>query len=372
MYRHINIKLLFLCLFYILNINLTRMMKNWFKDSEVFFEDFEDKQSMANRIYKAPDRFDSKKKTIAIIGIDETKADSIRREFYKTTFPFEDIFITDLGNVRNTGTEFIIPILKELILNKINVLLIGSDTIQFESQIKSFEHNLFNIAFVEKAGDILFDKNINNILTKSKNINKAKLIAYQTHLFNSQKLNSKLLNNSMRLGEYRKDYKEIEPVLRDIDMMMFNLDSIRYSEIPGIKNTSPSGLTSEEACQIMKYVGLNTKVNLIDIIGYDPKFDFHSQGAMLVSQLIWYYIDGLDQKTGDDTFSHSSVSKFVVELNEYNISLEFVQSSKTSRWWVKIPGSDSSNSYFIPCSEDDYLKATRNELSTRIFNELSS
>ncbi len=347
-------------------------MKNWFKDSEVFFEIFEDKQSMANRIHKAPDKFEEKKKVLALIGIDETKADSVRRQFYKTTFPFENIFIADLGNVRNNNSEFIIPILKELVLNKVNVLLLGSDSNQFESQIKSFEHNLFNIAFVEKSGDILFDKKIHSTLAKSKNINKAKLIAFQTHLFNTQKLKPKLLNNSMRLGEYRSNYKEIEPVLRDVDMMMFNLDSIRYSEIPGIKNTSPSGLTSEEACQIMKYLGLNTKINLIDILGYDPKYDFHNQGAMFVSQLIWYYIDGLEQKTGDDHVSHDSVSKFVVELNEYNISLEFVQSSKTGRWWVKIPGNDKSRSYFLPCSEDDYLKATKNELSTRIFNELSS
>ena len=346
-------------------------MKNWFKDSDVFFEEFEGEQSMAAKIFKSPEKFADNKKSIAIIGIDAVKADSIRRQFYKTTYPFESLFIADLGNVRNTSSEFIIPILKELVSNNINVILIGSDISQFESQINSFANNLLNIAFVEKSGDILFDKNIQTVLNKYNNINRAKLIGFQTHLFDTTKLNSKLLSNSMRLGEYRSNYKEIEPVLRDVDMMMFNLDSIRYSEIPGIKNTSPSGLTSEEACQIMKYLGLNTKNNLIDILGYDPKFDFHNQGAMLVSQLLWYYIDGLDQKINDDYLDSSTVSNYVVELNEYDISLEFVRSVKTGRMWVKIPKENNENSYFIPCSEDDYNKATKNELSNRIFAELS-
>ncbi len=346
-------------------------MKNWFKDSDVFFEDFKGEQSMFYKINKSPDKLGTDKKAIAIIGIDETKADSIRREFYKTTFSFENVFVADLGNVRNTNPEFILPILKELFDNNVNVITLGSDIDQFESQFKAFDHSSFNIAFVEKSGDILFGEKTKEILYKSKNINRAKLIGFQTHLFDITKLNSKLLSNSMRLGEYRNDYKEIEPVLRDVDMVMFNLDSIRYSEIPGIKNTSPSGLTSEEACQIMKYIGLNTKDNLIDILGYDPKYDFHSQGAMLVSQLIWYYIDGLDQKTNNDFVDSSSISNYIVELNDYDISLEFAKSVKTGRWWVKIPKKNSKKSYFIPCSENDYFKATKNELSNRIFAELS-
>jgi len=346
-------------------------MENWFKESEVFYEINDDDLLLGNKIAKYPIKFKKDKPIIALIGIDEVISDSIRRELYKTAYSFEHISLVDLGNIRNTNNEFIIPILKELISNNINLILLGSDRNQFEAQIKAFSDNLFNIAFIEKSGNILFDKEIQDSLLNSNNIQKAKLIGYQSHLLNKLKLEATIYNQSMRLGEYRKDFKEIEPILRDVDLALFNLDSIRYSEVPGIKNTSPSGLTSEEACQILKYIGLNSKINLIDIIGYDPKYDFHNQGAMQVSQLIWYYIDGMNKNIKDDFSNSSSMQHFVVDLIDYNISLEFIQSKKSGRWWVNIPNIDGNESHYLPCSEDDYNKATNNEISRRIFKELS-
>lgn len=345
-------------------------MKNWFKDSEVFFEEFNDKSSLGKQIQKSPENIITTGISAVIIGIDETIADSIRRELYKTSFSFNNIYLADLGNVRNNSPEFILPILQEFLMQNINIIILGSNKQQFDSQLKAFENNFLNIGFIEKAGAILFDEGTQSLINNSNSIHKAKLIAYQTHLLNNDKLQDALYSHSMRLGQYRNNYREIEPVLRDVDLLMFNMDSIRYSEVPGIKNTSPSGLTSEEACQILKYLGLNSKINIIDIIGYEPKFDFHNQGAMMVSQLIWYYLDGIDQQISDDIMDSASISNYVVELNDYNMSLNFFQSKKTGRWWIEVPKSSEKQSYFLPCSQEDYDKATVNEISNRIFNEL--
>lgn len=346
-------------------------MENWFKESEVFFDNYDDKHLLGSRIIKYPSELNKEKPVVALLGIDETTSDSIRRQLYITAYSFTQFTLVDLGNVRNTNSEFIIPILNELNSNDVNIILLGSNRSHFDSQINAFNNKIFNIAFIEKSGNILFDKKVTKSLSKSNNIEKAKLIAYQSHLLNPSKLEREKLNHSMRLGQLRGDHKEIEPILRDVDLAMFNLDSIRYSEVPGIKNTSPSGLTSEEACQILKYIGLNSKTNIIDIIGYDPKYDFHNQGAMLVSQLLWYYLDGIDKKVYDDYSNGRAMTHFVVDLNDYSLSLEFIQSKKTGRWWVGIPETEDKKAFFLPCSEDDFEKAKNNEISRRIFNELS-
>jgi len=346
-------------------------MNNWFKDSEIFFEAFENKFSLGYQIQKGADSYVHTENGIVILGLNEIISDSIRKELYKTSFPFQNIALTDLGNIKNTNPEFIIQALKQFESEKTNILILGSDTETFELQLKTIVQRISNIAFVEKSGELFFNKNIHDQLLNSQNIIKAGLIAYQTHLLNPEKLSNKKFSNSIRLGKYRNGYKDIEPLLRNIDTLLFNMDSIRYSEVPGIKNTSPSGLTSEEACQIMKYTGLNTEFNILNFIGYEPKYDFHSQGAMMISQLIWYYIEGIDHQVQENIADKNSMISIVVDLNDYNLSLNFLQSKKTGRWWVEIPDPENSTSYHIACSEDDYDKATKNELSGRIFNELS-
>ncbi len=345
-------------------------MKNWFKESDVFYENFDDKLSIGYKIEKFPKNLKEKTNSVVVIGIDENISDSIRREFYKTSHPFERVQIYDLGNIRNENPEFLISLLKELIDINVHIILIGGTKKHFTTQLKSLSHQKNNIAFFEKSGSILFDNDIQETIKNNKT-NKVKLIAYQSHLVHKEKLKGNLANNSMRLGEIRNNKTELEPLLRNVESSIFNLDCIRYSEVPGLKNTSPSGLTSEEACQIMRYLGLNNRSNIVNIVGYNPKFDFNNQAAMLVSQLIWYYLGGLDDMILDDLTTANSLTKYIVELSEYNISLHFFQSKKSGRWWVKIPQETEEENYYLPCSEEDYVKSINNELSARIFNELS-
>ena len=345
-------------------------MENWFKEPEIFFEEFSDKFTLGYQIHKGPQDILPATNTCVLIGIDERISNSIRKELYKTSFPFDNIYLADLGNLRNTNPEFSIAVLNDLLSKEVNVIVLGMDDSHITTQLRSLQKFIHNVAFIEKAGEFFLSDNIQKLLTSEDNIDRAKLIGYQTHLLNPEKLNHKKFNQSLRLGKFRNNYKEAEPILRDVEWSFFNMDSIRYSEVPGIKNTSPSGLTSEESCQIMKYLGLNSENNLINIYGYDPKFDFHGQGAMMVSQLIWYYLEGLDQMIIDNIEDKSFISTYVVELADYDTSLIFYRSKKTGRWWVEIPAIGDSSSFLLPCSLQDYEKATKNELSYRIFSEL--
>lgn len=345
-------------------------MEKWLKDSDVFFEDFEDKFSLGYQIHKRPEAIIPAAKSCVIIGIDSMISDSIRRELYKTSYPFDNIYLADLGNLVNHDPKYFIALLKGMLSKNINVILLGLETSHIAVQLKSLQDYTGNIAFIEKAGDIFFSPEIQDIFFNRDHILKAKLIGYQTHLLNPDKLKHKMFNQSLRLGKFRNNYREAEPVLRNVEWALFNMDSIRYSEVPGIKNTSPSGLTSEESCQIMKYLGINNKTNIVNIYGYNPKYDFHGQGAMMVSQLIWYYLEGLEQQIFDNVEDKKSINTYIVDLEDYNISLDFHQSRKTGRWWVKIPVPGTGNHYVLPCSEDDYDKATKGELSYRLFSEL--
>ena len=345
-------------------------MENWFKDSDIFFEDFEDKFSLGHQIHKGPNDIIPPAKSCVLIGVDQMISDAIRRELYKTSYPFDNIYLADLGNVRNTNPEFIIQILDNLLSKGINVIILGMEAPHITTQLKSLPGHIGNVAFIEKAGDFFLSEEVQDIFLNQKHIIKAKLIGYQTHLLNPAKLKDKMFSQSLRLGKFRNDYREAEPVLRNVEWTLFNMDSIRYSEVPGIKNTSPSGLTSEESCQIMKYLGVNNKTNIINIYGYNPKYDFHGQGAMMVSQLIWYYLEGLEQQIFDNVEDKKSINTYIVDLEEYNISLDFHQSRKTGRWWVEIPDTETGDSYMLPCSDDDYAKAIQGELTYRLFSEL--
>lgn len=346
-------------------------MKEFFKDSDVFYSEFYDKDSFGSIINKSSDFVVTSGNSVIILGFDEIVSDPIRVELYKTSYTFENLNISDIGNLKDKSLENIRDSFKKLSGQNLNVIVLGSVPEQIIKLLESFVNGFVNIAFIEKKGDVFFSESVKTLVDNALFINKAKLLCYQSHLLHSNKLDGLRINQSMRLGEFRNNFRQAEPLIRDIDVAFFNLDSIRYSEIPGIVNTSPSGLTSEESCQIMKYMGLNTKNNLIGFLGYDPKYDFHGQGAMIISQMIWYYLEGLDQRIIEDVNNTSYIQTFMVELSDYNLSLKFLQSKKTGRWWVEIPLNEDKESYFMPCSEEDFDKARNNDLSYRIFNELS-
>jgi len=345
-------------------------MKEWFKESEVFYSDFYDKDSFGSLIKKNSEPVIPTSNSVFIIGFNEMISDPIRAELYKTSYAFEKLDITDLGNLKNHDVGSLSDIIQYFITKEVNIIIPGMTEDQIYHVLKSLNQGFKNVAFIEKKGDIFFSDLVKELSQTSHFINKSKLLCYQSHLLHSNKMEGLRINQTMRLGEFRNNYRQAEPLIRDVDLAFFNMDSVRYSEIPGLKNTSPSGLTSEESCQIMKYLGLNTKSNLIGFIGYEPKFDFHSQAAMVISQMIWYYLEGLENRTSEDMGNSASVQTFLVELSDYELTLRFLQSRKTGRWWVEIPMEEQGETYLLPCTEDDFDRARNNDLSYRIFSEL--
>jgi arginase family enzyme len=195
-------------------------------------------------------------------------------------------------------------------------------------------------------------------------------LGYQTY-FNSQEeidLMDRLYFEPYRLGEIASNIAQAEPVLRDANIVSVDLKVVRASEFVGKQKYSPNGFNGRDICAITRYAGLSNKVSSFGIYEYrmTNKGDIND---MLIAQMIWYFIEGYNSRVKDDNFQDENAFqkyRVLVEKDE----LIFYKSLKTGRWWIEIPFlPDVSNKLkkhtLLPCSYDDYVKATENEIPER-------
>ena len=108
-------------------------------------------------------------------------------------------------------------------------------------------------------------------------------IGYQTYFVGTDQveLMEKLYFDSYRFGQVHKDIEEAEPIVRNADILSFDISSIRQSDAPGNGNASPNGLYGEEACQIVRYAGMSDKLSSFGLYEINPLFDNHDQTSHL-------------------------------------------------------------------------------------------
>jgi len=90
---------------------------------------------------------------------------------------------------------------------------------------------------------------------------------------------------------------------------------------------------------------------------------------MLIAQIIWYYIEGVNCRVKDDDFSETSkYQKFTVLIEEQE--LIFYKSNQTGRWWIEIPFLPKVNNKLkqhtlLPCMHEDYIDASNGIIPER-------
>lgn len=204
-------------------------------------------------------------------------------------------------------------------------------------------------------------------------------IGYQTYFVNQDEIDlmEKLFFDVHRLGLFRNDIKEAEPILRDADIVSFDLSSIRQSDAPGNLNHSPNGFTGEEACALSRYAGISDKVSSFGIYELNPEYDNQGRTAHLVAQMIWYFIEGFNNRKGDYPFgTKDEYDRFIVLINEGEHELVFYRSNLSDRWWVEVPIKEDNNlnskrHKLVPCSQSDYSKACENDIPVRWWQALN-
>jgi arginase family enzyme len=333
---------------------------------------------------------------LALIGIRESSLsvenygckeapDAVRKYLYRLYAHNSRIKIADLGNI-NAGfqvedTLFAAKSVIEYCLkNNIVPIIIGGSQDLTYANYMAYENlgQIINIASVDCAFDL---GNAEETFNSKSFLSKIILhqpnflfnytnIGYQTYYvdYESIKLMSNLFFDVYRLGELRSNIEEVEPLVRNADLISFDISSIRQAEAPGNAMASPNGFDGEEACRIARYAGLSDKVTSFGIYEINPEFDRNGQTAHLAAEIIWYFIEGYYQRKGD--FPHlqkDDYKKYTVGLHDHDHDIVFYESKKSGRWWMQVPLSDQyaekfQRHFMVACSKSDYDLANTNEI----------
>lgn len=321
---------------------------------------------------------------IALLGLNAGDAEPVRAALYELSFPFEGLQIVDLGNARRAESLFLIPLIKELLESKVTPVLIGQQPAQALAQYKAYQElqRLINLIVVDERiayhhteGDLeqhylkeLIDSPRSELFHLSFIGSQAHYIAPATF----QQLEARHFD-LLRLGKARSDLAELEPLIRDGDLLSFNLSALKAADAPGQAWASPNGFSGEEACQIARYAGMSDKLKSFGIYGYRPDLDLRGQTAQLVAQMIWYFIDGFYQRKGDFPASMEGLVEYIVDFKGQDYQLTFWRSERSGRWWMQVPVSTRhrlQRHRLVPCSYQDYSAACQGELPERLLRAL--
>lgn len=195
-------------------------------------------------------------------------------------------------------------------------------------------------------------------------------VALQAHYADAKTLElmEKLYFDNFRLGEIRKDITDTEPLIRNADILSFDVSAIRGADAPGNGNAGPNGLFGEEACQLCRYAGMSDKLSSAGFYEYNPGYDRQGLTAQLIGQMIWYLIDGYYNRKQDYPHSNrESFTKFLVTNEQLSQEIVFYKSNKSDRWWMDVPYPHDKRLKFerhhmVPCSYKDYQLASQGDM----------
>lgn len=198
-------------------------------------------------------------------------------------------------------------------------------------------------------------------------------IAHQSYHVSASEVDlmKKLYFEAIRLGDVQADLEEVEPTVRNADVVSIDLASVRFSDLPGNYRVSSNGLYGEEACRICRYAGLSDKVTVLGLFELTTAMDLSGQSAHLVAQMIWYFMQGHASRVGDTPISgDTTLTRFTVAMQDGEYPTVFYKSLVSDRWWMEVPYPSRKDSRYtrhvaVPCSYRDYLSACNDEVPDR-------
>jgi formiminoglutamase len=335
---------------------------------------------------------------IAIIGLTdgrgikdnrsiEDAATEVRQKLYQLKRGQGHYKVADLGNLRKgvdlKETYLRIQLIGEHLMKKqiLPVYIGGSHDLDF-GQYLSYEgmKKLVSMLTVDAKID-MEDEGVPNdihsqdiILHQPNFLFNYTQLAYQSFLTDRDLVNvmEKLYFDHVRLGQLRDNFKEIEPLIRNADLLSFDICAIQSADAPGAADAQPFGLTAEEACQVCWFAGMNEKLSSLGIYGYQPYYDdSRYKTAAVIATMIWYFIEGFYHRKDSLSFQSNDYTKYTVSLDTKPSTFIFYKSKISGKWWMEIPQL-GENKYdretIIPCSYQDYQTAQSGEIPERWIN----
>ena len=348
-------------------------------------------------IYRNEDEFPSLEGVdLAIIGVKEERGtvdnkgcadsiDYIRKAFYPLFNHWSQLHIVDLGDIRigkelNDTYYAVNQVLTELMKHKIVPIIIGAgqDLTYTMYQVYEPTGKLINIAAIDPMFDIGNDKESLNshsylshiILHQPNFLFNFTNIGYQSYYVDTEniELMKQLLFDAYRLGSIKQKIELTEPLIRNANLLSFDIAAIRAADAPGVKNASPNGFNGEEACRMTRYAGLSYKLSSIGFFEYNPHYDINSRTANLIAEMIWYFIEGFSNRQDDiPTLESTDFKRYIVQIGEGRENVVFLCHKITGKWWLDMSFLQKDDKryerhHFIPCAQEDYDQAMRNEL----------
>ncbi|MBM1104636.1 formimidoylglutamase [Aurantibacter crassamenti] len=333
--------------------------------------------------------------SMAIVGVRESRnafekktekldTTGIRIQLYKLLMGNWNSTLVDMGDIEEgesvEDTYFVVKeIVAGLLEENIIPIIIGATQDITYPTYRAFDgiRSMINLVSIDSRFDFGMDDELisshsymSKIITdKPNNLFNFSNLAYQSY-FNAQEemdLMERLFFDACRLGELTADISVAEPTLRDANMVSLDARAIRASEMGMSDNFSPNGLTGREICALSRYAGLSDRVDVFGVY----EMDNNMQSYQLVSQIIWYFIEGYNFRVKESPYLNKE------DFVKYNVPTEienlvFYKSNLTNRWWIELPSIYGSHTKtntmsLLPCTEKDYLDACDQNIPERWF-----
>ena len=323
---------------------------------------------------------------LIIVGCDENRgcgvfqksmssaADAVRKELYQLFHWHKDVHVADAGNVKPGATmqdtyAALRTVIAELIKQGRKILIIGGshDLTLAQYDVYAKQNKIIEAACIDAAIDINVDSVVPadhflmQMLTGEPNfIRHYNHIGFQSYFVHPGMLETidKLRFDCFRVGKVKENMEDMEPVIRNADMLSFDISAIQHAHAPA-NHLTPNGFTGEEACMLMQYAGMSNNISTIGIYGYRHELDSNALTAKQISHMLWYLMDGILKGKHEARLTDPhNFNEFRIAFAE--VETTFLQSKKTGRWWVQLPEGN-----YIACSHHDYIIASQNDIPER-------
>jgi arginase family enzyme len=324
---------------------------------------------------------------VAVLGVPEDRfsnnageiklPEQARKQLYALAADQSDAII-DLGNLRTgktlSDTYFGLQhVLTELYEHNIVALVIGGTLDVFYGSYLAFEGRKLTLTNINphlRLPEYGAEHPLNTVIfDNSKQQVHCCNVGYQSYYVSQQDLET--LKNKFaetyRLGAVRADIRDSEPVIRDSDLLALSMNAVKYSDAPAAAISSPNGFSGEEVCQLAFYAGLGCRCKCMGIFDVLPQNDFQNITAKLVAQIAWYFMEGVKQRNAEHPKeTPQNFKKYLIYYDNLDHDLCFYKNIKTERWWMEVPSlQGEQNNEIISCTQDDYTKATEQEIPDR-------
>lgn len=301
-------------------------------------------------------------------------ANEIRKHFYRLNYWHTDLNIADIGNVK-TGASLADSYaaiqfeLAQLIQQGKTVVIIGGSHDITLAQYNAYKQLSQNIeaTCIDSKIDLSIEHPVParnflmEMLTAEPNhISHYNHLAFQSYYVHPRMLETidKLGFDCYRAGRVQEHIEDMEPILRNTNMLSLDISAIKYSDAPANKNC-PNGLTGVEACTLAQYAGMSTRLSSFGIYGYNPATDSDELTARQIAQIMWYFIDGKSRAANEAKLSdREAFYEYHTAFGE--IETLFLQNKRSKRWWMQMP-----DKKFSPCTHSDFIKASNGDIPER-------